>query len=382
MLMPRKPNPFLSGIFPALFLAGPLAAVPLEPVPFQGLGFLSQPDAYTKAYGISADGSTVVGGSAIGEYFWSFRWSAGVMTALPKSDPMNIAISQGNSVSADGSVIVGMEFDLSTNTTRGYRWSAADGLQLLPYETGVVNNNFGTSDAISADGSVIAGSAPSAYRWTTADGVTSLPHLPGGENGFSHAHGLSADGSVIVGASDSTDGEFAFRWTEADGTELIDIPDASWSDAMGISGDASTIVGAFSVGASTSETAFAWTALGVVTLSSLSMDEGTVSYACATSYDGLWAVGNSDDRAALWNTRTGSVWDLNALLGGQSGFAGWTLESATGISADGTKIVGNGLNPEGIPEAWIVDLTAVPETSSTAVLAFGIGSILLRRRRA
>lgn len=382
MLNSPKPGFFLSGGIQWLLLASPLMAAPLEPVAFQGLGFLSQPDAFSKAYGISADGSTVVGGSAIGEYFWSYSWSGGVMTPIQKSNPTNIAISQGHAVSADGAVIVGLEFDLSSTTTSGYRWSQAHGLQILPYETGVLNNNFGTADAISADGSVIAGSGPNAFRWTEADGVVSLPLLPGGEGGFSHAHGISADGSVIVGASDAADGgEFAFRWTEADGTQQLSIPDASWSDAMGISGDASTIVGTFSVGASLSQTAFAWTALGVVTLSSLSIDEGTISQVYSTSHDGLWAVGDSDKRAALWNTRTGEVWDLNVLLGGQSGFSGWTLESATGISADGKKIVGNGKNGTDIPEAWIIDLAAIPEPSSLALLAFGIGSLLLHRRK-
>lgn len=373
------PVPRQSAI-PSLLLAGVLTAT-ADPVAFQGLGFLSEPDAYTRAYGISADGSTVIGGSAIGEYFWSFRWTNGVMTALPKSNASNIAISQGHAVSADGSVIVGMEFDLNTYTTSGYRWSATDGLQVLPYETGVVNNNVGSADAISADGSVIAGYAPSAFRWTTADSITSLPHLPGGEDDYSHAHGISADGTIIVGASDSTEGEFAFRWTEADGTQQLNIPDASWSDAMGISGSGTTIVGAFSIGTSSSETAFAWTSLGVVTMSSLSIDEGTISRATTSSFDGIWAVGESAGRAALWDTRTGSVWDINDIVSSQPDFTGWTLETATGISADGKKIVGNGLNPDGTPSGWIIDLNAIPEPSSTGLLAFAIGSLLLRRRR-
>lgn len=373
------PVPRQSAI-PSLLLAGVLTAS-ADPVAFQGLGFLSEPDAYTRAYGISADGSTVIGGSAIGEYFWSFRWSNGVMTALPKSNASNIAISQGHAVSADGSVIVGMEFDLGTYTTSGYRWSAMDGLQILPYQTGVVDNNVGSADAVSADGSVIAGYAPSAFRWTTADSVTSLPHLPGGEDDYSHAHGISADGTIIVGASDSTEGEFAFRWTEVDGTQQLDIPDASWSDAMGISGSGTTIVGAFSLGASTSETAFAWTTLGVVTMSALSIDEGTISRATATSFDGTWAVGESAGRAALWDTRTGSVWDFNDIVASQTGFTGWTLETATGISADGKKIVGNGLDANGVPAGWIIDLNAIPEPSSTGLLAAALGSLLLRRKR-
>jgi hypothetical protein len=37
-------------------------------------------------------------------------------------------------------------------------------------------------------------------------------------------------------------------------------------------------------------------------------------------------------------------------------FTGWTLRQATGVSADGLVIVGNGTNPEGRGEGWIIDL--------------------------
>ena len=32
---------------------------------------------------------------------------------------------------------------------------------------------------------------------------------------------------------------------------------------------------------------------------------------------------------------------------------GWTLTSATGVSADGSTIVGEGMNPDGFNEGWI-----------------------------
>lgn len=363
-----------------LLIAGTSTAMAVEVAGFQGLGFLSEADSYSTAFGISADGSTVVGGSAIDGFLWSYRWNNGVMTALPKSNEADVPLSMAHAVSGDGSVIVGMEYNLATNTTTGYRWSAADGLQTLPYEAGAIGNNYGSADAISTDGQVIAGVGPNSFRWTEADDITSLPFLPGGEGGTSHIHGISQDGAIIVGASSSTGGTFAFVWTEDTGTQLLDVPGASWSEAMGISSDGSTIVGTFSVGASFTQTAFAWTALGVVTMSSLSMDEGTISEAYAATGDGLWAVGVSDDQAALWDTRSGEVWDLNALVAGLSGFTGWTLTEATGISADGLKIVGNGYNSEGAPEGWILDLSQIPEPSSGALLALG-GVAMLRRRR-
>lgn len=55
---------------------------------------------------------------------------------------------------------------------------------------------------------------------------------------------------------------------------------------------------------------------------------------------------------------------------------GWHLEGASGISADGRTIVGNGLNPSGAPEAWIA---VIPEPSTGLLVAFGL--VALARRR-
>jgi hypothetical protein len=63
---------------------------------------------------------------------------------------------------------------------------------------------------------------------------------------------------------------------------------------------------------------------------------------------------------------------------------GWTLAAATGVSADGTVIVGRGINPSGETEAWIAILpepiTAVevdikPGSDSNAMNPFSRGMI-------
>jgi hypothetical protein len=41
---------------------------------------------------------------------------------------------------------------------------------------------------------------------------------------------------------------------------------------------------------------------------------------------------------------------------GASNVAGWQLTEATGISADGKTIVGNGTNPAGGTEGWVARL--------------------------
>ena len=58
--------------------------------------------------------------------------------------------------------------------------------------------------------------------------------------------------------------------------------------------------------------------------------------------------------------------------------SGWTLTRGTGISADGTTIVGIGTNPAGQTEAW---RAVVPEPSSLSLLALAAGVALDRRRR-
>ena len=55
----------------------------------------------------------------------------------------------------------------------------------------------------------------------------------------------------------------------------------------------------------------------------------------------------------------------------------WVLRKATGISADGTTIVGWGRNPAGDHDGWII---RIPEPASALGLLLA-GGLLLRRRR-
>jgi uncharacterized membrane protein len=108
--------------------------------------------------------------------------------------------------------------------------------------------------------------------------------------------------------------------------------------------------------------------------------------ACAVSADGNTIVGNSDFKAApvgafIWNQQDGMrnfkqllVNDCNLLIDKWPAERGtcsalnlaindcnqplgkWSLLSAQSISDDGTVIVGNGTNPRGDSEGWIVKL--------------------------
>jgi hypothetical protein len=64
---------------------------------------------------------------------------------------------------------------------------------------------------------------------------------------------------------------------------------------------------------------------------------------------------------------------------------GWHLFDVVGISNDGRTVAGNGTNPDGNAEAWIVRLDhpiGAPEPSSLAsALLAGIPFVMARRRR-
>ena len=43
----------------------------------------------------------------------------------------------------------------------------------------------------------------------------------------------------------------------------------------------------------------------------------------------------------------------------------WTLDFVTGVSADGNTVVGYGINPDGLQEAWMADLSDAPPVNGT-----------------
>jgi len=147
---------------------------------------------------------------------------------------------QANAVSADGSIVVGV------NEYEAFRWTQ---------QTGMVSLGLGylglpsSANAVSADGSVIVGNhGGQVFRWTQQTGRIGLgdvEHIGGGD-----AKGVSADGSILVGVG--SDWEMAFRWTQKTGMVSLketligaglDVSGWTLSSANAISADGFTIVG-------------------------------------------------------------------------------------------------------------------------------------------
>jgi len=206
-----------------------------------GLGYLpgDENPLTSLAQAISGDGSVVTGeGPSAAFHSEAFRWTAtdGLvgLGCLPSDNQ-----SGGYGISSDGSTIVGYSWKVSQTGT-GYqaiRWTTGTGMVGLGFLPGGVSSiAFGAS----ADGSIIVGlsnngTADQALRWTSDAGMMGLGVLPGGTG--SEAYAVSADGSTIVGGSTK-----AFRWTAGTGmVELDTLPGNS--SASAVSADGSTIVG-------------------------------------------------------------------------------------------------------------------------------------------
>jgi len=352
---------------------------------FQGLGDLAGGDFFSKAYGVSADGNVVVGESksALGEPFEGFRWENDVMSSLTApGDPF--FASSAYAVSADGLVVVGLGYSQAKPFSEAFRWTASDGVQGL----GGFPPVFAGSRAygVSGDGSVIVGESPSttdmeAFRWTQSEGMVGIGRLGWRD---STAYGVSADGSVIVGESDSprTTNDEAFRWTQEEdmvGLGFLDEPpdvDFSSSEARAVSSDGRVIVGVTS--SPTGGQVFRWEN-GVMT---------GLGYPPAMPYavsaDGSVIAGEVGwlepwRGAFIWDEKNGIRLLKNVLVNEcDLDLTGWTLERATGVSADGRTFVGYGTNPDGLTEGWIA---VIPEPATLSLLTLG-AMILLKKRRA
>jgi hypothetical protein len=189
--------------------------------------------------GISDDGEVVTGGMPYLGTYSAFRWEAGVMQPLLDPGDDWSAPGTGNSVSADGSVVVGAVFSGGSKLPVVWQGGVRT---FLPLPVGATS---GDAESISADGRTIVGSSSGpdgnhAVMWH--DGVVSiLPDLPG-QVGWPGAFAVSDDGTTIVGAVDSASSYYFARWVNGNLKLLWNAPYGFATDLFDVSADGSLAI--------------------------------------------------------------------------------------------------------------------------------------------
>jgi len=207
------------------------------------------------AHDVSADGSVLVGfgraetpAGLVGFVREAIRWTQATGMVGLGDLPGGMIYSNAFGVSADGSVVVG--YSDSAFGGEGFRWTQATGMVGLGDLDG--GDFYSIAKAVSPDGSVVvgfseSGSGDEAFRWTEADDMVGLGSIPGRSE--SKAYATSGDGSVVVGIAQDT----AFIWDPTNGMRSLkdvleddcglDLTGWALIEATGISQDGRTIVG-------------------------------------------------------------------------------------------------------------------------------------------
>ncbi len=308
------------------------------------------------AYGISADGTIVVGYGTSLSGTRAFKHTANGMVdlgTLPGGSRSN-----AHAVSADGSTVVGNSD--TANGDHAFKHTA-NGMVDLGTLPGGRNS---LAQAVSADGATVVGWSettsgyPHAFKHT-ANGMVDLGTLPGGLR--SYAYGVSADGAIVVGWSNTASGNRAFKHTANGMVDLGTLPGGSGSYAYGVSADGTTVVGYGDT--ASGEHAFKHTANGMLDLGTL--PGGNRSYAYGVSADGSTVVGMSNTVSgvavfrAVKYTDSGGMVDLGTLGGNGS--------SARAVSADGRVIAGQAQTANGEWHTALWKSKAIDDDDSTIV---------------
>lgn len=217
-----------------------------------GLGALASGSFGSIAYAVSGDGSVVAGTSKSalvdcpGRSDAAFRWTAASGLVGLDDLAMGCFFSYAYGISVDGTLIVGGGTNALANTAAVWSNGAWTDLGLAQ---GL--NNTSSLNAITPDRRYVVGThrvddgaSYNAIRWSEADAEEILGDLGGGAT-FADATGISDDGAAVIGAGTSTAGVEAFLWRATTG--LVGLGDFSGgafeSHAAAISPDGLWIVG-------------------------------------------------------------------------------------------------------------------------------------------
>ena len=327
-------------------------------------------------YAVSAKGEVVTGISATqggigGAYDRGFRWTAAGGLQDIDLVPGDGVTVRPYGISADANTIVGWYAHYpECNPNCAFSWEGGVFDILGPVPGGWYGP---TATGVSKDGSVVVGWTQQLYggpnhsfRWTSGGGFVDIGPLPGGT--ASQAFAVSADGTVIVGASTAADGNtHAYRWSKGSFTDLGFFNGGNYSEARGASTNGSVVVGSASTQGAYYPLAFRWTkASGKVSLGLL--PGKWYAIANGVSADGKTVVGyaaqNCCDWVAFrWTHATGmqSLNDWLEAVGVDA--SNVSFYSAYGVSANGNGVVGQLTNGNAYLALVKANKTGTPTSS-------------------
>lgn len=349
---------------------------------FKLIGDLPGGEKASYAYGISGDGATVVGKSAVNDrdygyqgFYWRDDTGIKPLRALNGSTD-----SVAYEVSGNGGTIVGYSQNSSGGMQATY-WGADRKPKPLKYFSDEREFAYSQSLAISTDGKTPVGFAENtdgivtAARWDAEGNIESLGYLGQGKPTSSAAFCTSADGSYVGGYSTSKKhkhGE-AFLWSDGEmlglGVLRGDKDESSTARAVSNGG---TVVG---VSTSGIERAFVWSeSTGMKALVHDEEQNGALAISADASLIGGYHDGVGP---VLWDAAGNerSVKDILDELGIDSGGFDFSYGAVTGFSADGQTITGVSYQDFRY-QAWIAH---IPEPS--ALVAVGFLMVLTGRLR-
>jgi len=150
--------------------------------------------------------------------------------------------------------------------------------------------------------------------------------------------------------------------------DLGTLPNGPLSVAYAVSGDGAVVVGMSYAGPTSpvDYRPFRWTAAGGMQNLGL-LPGGQYGWANAANSDGSVVVGQNwmgtDYAAFIWTPAQGMRELRTVLVAAGVDLGSWTLQTATGVSADGATVVGSGVGPppgsgDPMSQGWIARLSA------------------------
>lgn len=330
---------------------------------FQGVGFNDPSHDESSVYAVSADGTRMIGLSQLvngvapmeGGTIWQ---EGGSFEFIPSPGTAN-ALTYPGSISSDGTKVVGTYYHPEATA---FSWITGEGSSYL---------TDGGATAMSSDGSIICGAQQALVdgfsilaAWRIANGEkTFLGGFPQTWAEGRSATAITPDGSFIAGVEQDTVGIARWApyvWNEQTGFEYLSSP-ANWTNMhlSDISDNANVAVGRVLNG--TNWEAVVWRR-GQAGFSLGDFPGGGFdSGATAVSPGGNLVVGFGETdqgrEAFLWHSGFGFQ-PLKTWLEEKFGLdlTGWVLQSVQDFSANGQVLVGNGINPGGLREGWVLRL--------------------------